>query len=169
AEEAAAAPSEADFRWLAPHAQVRDLPAGVLLFAKGEEASSLFIVLEGRVELPEVGATLTAGDMFGEVALFSSERRRTASAIAGTRVRIGEISERRVQQLYFDNPRFAYRLIRLVTGRLVSNLQQAEARPEGPGSGSAPFPAAPARMLEPDPVPSASEAPSARLRAVGAS
>ncbi|MEM6744155.1 MAG: cyclic nucleotide-binding domain-containing protein [Pseudomonadota bacterium] len=126
ASEAAAAPADADFRWLASHAEERDVPEGVFLFEKGEEASSLFVVLEGRVDLPEVGVSLTPGDMFGEVALFSADRRRTASAVAGMRTRVAELSERRVQQLYFDNPKFAYRLIRLITGRLVTNLQRAE-------------------------------------------
>ena len=47
-------------------------------------------------------------------------------------MRLAEITEQQVQTLYFDNPDFAYRLIRLVSRRLVDHLnlleQKAEAR-----------------------------------------
>ncbi|MEO0682113.1 MAG: cyclic nucleotide-binding domain-containing protein [Pseudomonadota bacterium] len=128
AEEAAKEPADAaDFSWLVPFAQARRLPAGALLFERGEEAHSLFVLVKGKVELPEVGVVLQPGAMFGEVALFSADRTRTASALAQSDVEVAELSERRVQQLYFDNPRFAYRLIRMITGRLVENAQRWEA------------------------------------------
>lgn len=169
AEEAAAAPAETDFRWLASHGVLRDLPAGVLLFERGEEASSLFVILDGRVDLPEVGVMLKAGDMLGEIALFSPRRRRTTSAIAGTRVRVAEISERRVQQLYFENPRLAYRLIRLVTGRLVANLERLERDVQGPGAGPPQLARAPVHAAEGHPAIDVEDEPATRLRAVGAS
>jgi len=127
AEEAAREPADGDFSWLLPFAKTRRLPAGALLFARGEEAENLYVLIKGEVELPEVGVVLEEGAMFGEVAIFSADRARTASALARTDVEVAELSERRVQQLYFDNPRFGYRLIRLITGRLVENAQRWEA------------------------------------------
>lgn len=44
---------------------------------------------------------------------------------------VAELSERRVKQLCFDNPDFAYRLVRLITKRLVSNVERIE-RQDGP-------------------------------------
>lgn len=74
--------------------------------------------------------------MLGEVGLFSAERRRSAGAEAMSRVVVAELSVRRVRQLQFDNPEFAYRLLRLITRRLVANLERMEQTrlPAPPGS-----------------------------------
>jgi len=125
-------PAEDKFEWLIPFGNTRTLPSGAMVFSKGETADSLFIVIEGEVLIPEVGATLGPNTMIGEISLFSGDRRRTASARAVGRVRLAEITEQQVQKLYFDNPHFAYRLIRLVSRRLVDHLglleRTAEAR-----------------------------------------
>lgn len=136
-EVARTAPGEESFEWLIPLGNPRTLPAGASVFARGEPADSLFVVVSGEVRLPEVGVTLGPGALLGEIGLFSGQSRRTASAEAVGTVRLAELTERRVQELYFDNPGFAYRLIRLVTRRLVEHLHEVEAqaarRAEGPG------------------------------------
>lgn len=120
------------FDWLVPHGTQRDLPAGEALFRKGDPADRLYVIVEGQLRLPEVGATLGPGAMLGEMGLFSGEGQRTASAEAVTPVRLAEITERRIQEIYFDNPGFAYRLIRLITRRMVQNMQRLEAKAARP-------------------------------------
>ena len=119
-------PEEERFDWLIPLGNKRVLPAGATLFSKGEYADSLAIVIEGEVLLPEVGVTLGPGSIVGEIGLFSGNSRRTASVEAIGTVKLAEITERRVQELYFDNPSFAYKIIRLITRRLVVHIQQLE-------------------------------------------
>ena len=45
-------------------------------FEVGEVADRLYLLVEGVVSLPEVGRTLSAGRIFGEIAFFAPERRR---------------------------------------------------------------------------------------------
>ena len=148
-EAARTAPGEESFEWLVPLGNPRALPAGASVFARGEPADSLFVIVTGEVRLPEVGVTLGPGALLGEIGLFSGQSRRTASAEAVGPVRLAELTERRVQELYFDNPDFAYRLIRLITRRLVEQLHQLEARAEGGTGGTAGAEDAPAVMLVP--------------------
>jgi CRP-like cAMP-binding protein len=131
------------FAWLVPYGTQRDLPAGGSLFRKGDPADRLYVIITGKLVLPEVGVTLGPGAMLGEVALFSGEGQRTASAEALTPVRLAEITERRFREIYFDNPRFAYRLVRLITRRLMRNIRRLE--------GESADPVAPA-MTEPEPA-----------------
>ncbi len=135
-------PGEERFDWLIPLGNRRALPAGATIFSKGDYADSLVIVIEGEVLLPETGVTLGPGSIVGEIGLFSGDNRRTASVDAIGPVKFAEFTERRVQQLYFDNPDFAYKITRLITRRLVVHLQllesQAEARAaEDAAAGSA--------------------------------
>ncbi len=54
--------------------------AGDVLFRQGDEAEHLYILVEGRVDFPEVSGSVKPGEIFGEIAFFSPERRRTLSA-----------------------------------------------------------------------------------------
>jgi len=119
-------PTADQFDWLIPLGHRRNLPDGATLFRKGEPANSLFVIAEGSIVLPEIGVTLGPGALLGEVALFSPSNLRTTSAEARGPVQLFELTERRVEELYFDNPVFAYRLIRLITRRLLSNMVQQE-------------------------------------------
>jgi len=123
-------PGDDKFRWLIPFGTTRAVPPGEMLFSKGETADSMFIVIEGEVLIPEVGATLGPDSIIGEISLFSGDRRRTASARAIGPVRLAEITERQVQKLYFDNPHFAYGLIRLISRRLVEQINIVERKAE---------------------------------------
>ena len=51
-----------------------------MLFRHGDEAEHLYILVEGRVDFLEINASLGPGQMFGEIAFFSPERRRTVTA-----------------------------------------------------------------------------------------
>ena len=64
--------------------------------------------------------------MIGEIGLFTGESRRTAGAKALEAVELAELTQKRIQGLYFDNPKFAYRLVRLITQRLLGNIQRLE-------------------------------------------
>lgn len=115
------------FEWLMPYGNLREFASGQVLFRKGDAAGSLFMIAEGEVLLPEIGVTLGPGAILGEIALFMPDSRRTASARAQSRVKAVELDEHRVTELYFDNPGFAYGLVRLIVRRLAEDLQRAEA------------------------------------------
>lgn len=115
------------FEWLMPYGHLRDFAPGEMLFYKGDPASSLFMIAEGEVLLPEIGVTLGPGAILGEIGLFMEDSRRTASARAVNKIKAVELDEHKVTELYFDNPGFAYGLVRLIVRRLAEDVQRAEA------------------------------------------
>ncbi len=120
-----ASKTDLNIEWLKPFAHPRAMKAGATLFRKGEEASEAFILIEGRVDIPELGVSLHQGDIFGEMALFSTEGRRMASAVCATDVRLLFITYEEFEQHYFQNPEFGLYLVRLIVRRLDMNYQQA--------------------------------------------
>ena len=69
--------------WLRPYMRTSRRKKGDVLFRIGDEAEHLYILIEGRIDFVEINASLGPGQMFGEIAFFSPERRRTATAICG--------------------------------------------------------------------------------------
>ena len=63
--------------WLQPFMHAKHFKAGEIIFSKGEHADLLYMIVSGEVRLPEIERRLSAGDLFGEVGLFSLARRRT--------------------------------------------------------------------------------------------
>ena len=103
---------------------------GDLLFRRGDDSHKMYLIREGAVFLEELGHTLAAGDMFGEIGLLSEHNRRMATAVCVGRTHLLSITRDQVTQLFFQNPEFGFFLMRLVTGRLMKN---SEAPNESPG------------------------------------
>jgi CRP/FNR family transcriptional regulator, cyclic AMP receptor protein len=116
--------------WLRPYMRSRKLRAGTVLFERGDPADRLYFLAEGRVELPEVGRTLQAGQMFGEIAFFAPDRRRSSSARCASACTVLSIDEDTFKQLVYQNPDFGLEVVRLIAGRLSQDVQrlQADAR-----------------------------------------
>jgi CRP-like cAMP-binding protein len=114
-----------NIEWLKPFMNPRSLRAGTRLFSKGDEASEAFILVEGRIEIPEYSVALHPGDLFGEMALFSAEGRRTASTVCTTDVRLLFITYEQLEQLYFQNPEFGLYLVRLIVQRFEMNVKES--------------------------------------------
>jgi hypothetical protein len=106
---------------LIPYMKTRSYGAGHLLFRRGDRADTLYVIQEGEVVFPEVGKTVSAGAVFGEVGLFAPEGDRSLSAVCENDCRLAEISKEKALELYYQNPRFGMFLIRLVAGLLVQN------------------------------------------------
>jgi hypothetical protein len=114
--------------WLRPYMKARRLKTGQTLFSKGDPADRLFLLVEGHMELAEIGQPLTAGRIFGEVALFSPNHVRTHTVLCLTPCVVLEIHESTVKQLYYQHPSFGFHLIELLASRLSSDVERAEQR-----------------------------------------
>ena len=136
-----AATEEISFEWLLPFAKEERRAAGEVLMRKGEIADRMYFILDGEAEVVEVGQTVGPGTLIGEVSLFAQDRRRTATIRCRTNVRLAYVTEAQVQALYYQNPKFAYYLIRLVTQRLVEQVRHLE-------NGAARAETAPVRLEE---------------------
>jgi len=78
---------------LAANAERETAARGAVVIREGEAGIDAFVVIEGRLEVQIAGKTgplpiavLTAGDLFGEVAIVAGAERRTASVVALTPV-----------------------------------------------------------------------------------
>jgi len=86
---------------------------GETLIRAGDEGSSMFVVHNGRVEVqvsdngrPRTVATLTEGNFFGEMALFTGEP-RTASVVAVDETEVLEIGHAAMKHIFETNPDLA--------------------------------------------------------------
>lgn len=96
--------------------------AGSTLFQAGDVAERLYFLAEGRVSFPEVNSEIGAGTLFGEIALFLDDPRRTASARCQDDCTIFTLSKDRVSELVLVNPVFGLFLTKLIATRLQTNV-----------------------------------------------
>jgi hypothetical protein len=89
---------------------------GETLFSKGDPADKLYLIGEGNVRFAELGKQLSDGAVFGEVGLFAPQGVRSVSAVCEDECRLYAIAKDKVLELYYQNPRFGFFLIRLVSG-----------------------------------------------------
>jgi CRP/FNR family transcriptional regulator, cyclic AMP receptor protein len=89
---------------------------GDILFRQGEPADRLYLLQRGRVGFSELDKHVSAGAVFGEVGLFAPNRARTLTAVCEEDCRLATISRDKVLELYYQNPKFGFFLIRLISG-----------------------------------------------------
>jgi hypothetical protein len=114
--------------WLRPYMKQTKRKAGDVLFRQGDDADHLYILVDGRVEFPENGATVGPGQMFGEIAFFSPERKRTLSARCAEESTLLSINQATVRELYYQNPGFGFEIVGLVAGRLSADIARLRAQ-----------------------------------------
>lgn len=86
------------------------LPRGEVIISEGELSNDAFILLKGEVKIHKKRKdgqyltldTITPGQLFGEMALFSSSA-RTASAVAITDVELKVINKEQFQKLFLKS------------------------------------------------------------------
>jgi CRP-like cAMP-binding protein len=77
--------------------------------------------------LADIGQPLPQGRIFGEIALFSPDHRRTHTVQALGPCTVLEIHESTVRQLYYQHPAFGFHLIDLLAEGLARDVARAEA------------------------------------------
>jgi hypothetical protein len=113
--------------WLRPYMKQSRKKAGDILFRQGDEADHLYILVEGRIEFPETGGSFGPGQMFGEIAFFSPERKRTLSARCAEDCVLLSINFTTMRELYYQNPAFGFEIVGLVAGRLSADITRLRA------------------------------------------
>lgn len=116
---------EAATRELASYAQLRQVRAGSPIFHMGDPGTSLMAIAAGTVRISMLTPTarevvlaeLTAGDVFGEVALLDGGD-RSADALAITNCALVVLERRHFLRVLEGQPKLAVRLIELLCARL---------------------------------------------------
>ena len=121
-----ASENDLNVEWLKPFMHPCSAKAGADLFVKGEKANEAFMLIEGEIELVEIGVVLSPNALIGEMALFTQDGTRTATARCRRDCRLLAISYEQFEQLYYQNPQFGLYLVRLIVRRFEANLAQAK-------------------------------------------
>ena len=101
---------------LVPFMTTEERRKGDILFRQGEPADRLYLLQSGQVGFSELDKHVSAGALFGEVGLFAPHGVRTLTAVCEEDCRLATISRDRVLELYYQNPKFGFFLIRLISG-----------------------------------------------------
>ena len=114
--------------WLRPYMKQSKRKKGDIIFRQGDDADHLYILVDGRVEFPESGGSFGPGTMFGEIAFFSPEGKRTLSACCAEDCVLLSINRSTLLQLYYQNPSFGFEIVGLVAGRLSADVTRLRAQ-----------------------------------------
>src|SRR5215471_1138555 len=120
---------ESGFEWPLAFMRREQFKKGEYLFKTGEPADRLFYIANGSIRLPELGRLMEAGQVIGEVGIFSPNRSRSASALAEEDVDTYTMGREEVCRLMSRDPGLATSLIEVVLKRMLGQLKtEIEAR-----------------------------------------
>lgn len=117
---------------------VNDLPLqkfnqGDFLFREGERGDSLFIIMDGKIEIvlaPSTNdemllRTCSPGECVGEMSLIMPEGMRTASARIKEDSRVRIMTREKFNQLLQNYPQIAYSMVEIMSERLDTSNESA--------------------------------------------
>lgn len=119
-----AAQSDFNFDWLKPFMRQRSVRKGEVLFAKGDDADTMFYVLDGQYRLLEIDKVVTSGEIVGEIGIVAPGGKRTLTLECTESGSLLAVSYDHVRQLFYQNPRFGFYLLQLVAQRLSRDVER---------------------------------------------
>ncbi|MCB0114301.1 MAG: cyclic nucleotide-binding domain-containing protein [Caldilineaceae bacterium] len=94
--------------------------AGDTIFEAGDQADSMYVVIEGQADIVFNGhviETIEPGGVLGELALVDQSV-RSAAALAKTDVKLARVDKRRFNFLVQEHPFFALHIMGIMAARL---------------------------------------------------
>lgn len=126
AEVRAAAEGDLFVDWITPFSSRQTCRKGDTVFRKGDHADSMYFVASGRYWLVEIDTEIEPGQIVGEIGLVTPENRRTQTFKCLEDGELIVVGYDRVRILYFQNPRFGFYFMKLISERLLVNMAQLE-------------------------------------------
>ena len=114
--------------WLRPYMRSATLADGAVLFRKGDIGDRIYLLVDGLIEMGEIGVIVKAGDIFGEIAVFAPDRQRRATARCVGKCTVLSIDDNTFKQLCYQNPAFGFKLIGLVAARLSADVRESRSQ-----------------------------------------
>lgn len=121
-----ASTSDVSIDVLKPFMTSRGCTSGQVLFKKGDVADAMYYIVSGRFRIPEIGKLRGPGDLVGELGLVAPRQERTRSLECIEDAQLLVIGFDEVRQLFFQNPRFGFYFLRLVSQRLFEDVARLE-------------------------------------------
>ncbi len=134
----AASQEELSMGWLVPMMRRRQCATGDVLFRRGDPAKELYVVLSGSLRLADLAVELGPGTVLGEIGIFAPTHQRMDTATCETEVDLGVMATDKVLELYHQNKRFGFHLIRLVSQRLLEDYASLRDRVVAARDGAVP-------------------------------
>lgn len=122
----AASEGDLSMEWIKSFTRSRCYASGATIFAKGDVADAMFFAVSGNYRLMEMGIDIRPGDIVGEIGLVSPENARTQTFKCTQAGEMLVVSYTQIEQLYFQNPKFGFFFLRLITKRLLENQGKLE-------------------------------------------
>ncbi len=122
-----AARADLDMTWLQPFMTRRRTKKGQIIFRKGDIAEAMYLVVDGRFVLQEIGIELKEGAVVGELGLLSPEGLRTATLVSLDDGEVLSLAYEKFEELYYQNPEFGLGFLKLTSRRLFENIARLEA------------------------------------------
>lgn len=113
--------------WLLPHMRRVRFAKGDILFRKGDVADRLIYLAHGVLRLDEIDQVVSPGELVGEIGLFSPDRKRTQTLVCDSDGELYDMTDEMIVQLYYQQPKLGFYFMRLVTGRLLRDVQRHQA------------------------------------------
>ncbi|HEY6261120.1 MAG TPA: cyclic nucleotide-binding domain-containing protein, partial [Nitrospiraceae bacterium] len=99
--------------------------AGQTLWKKGDVATEMVYLESGTLRLVEHQEQLAPGSLVGEIGLFAPDNRRTLTVMCATDCTLYSLTTEAMVQLYYQNPKLGYHIIRLIVARLIRDTERA--------------------------------------------
>ena len=102
------------------HAESLTFEAGYVIFSAGDEGHHMYAIVEGSVAIKDgefLLETLSAGDVFGEMALIDRSP-RSATAVTVSPARVVQVDEKTFERLVQQTPYFALDVMSVMAARL---------------------------------------------------
>jgi hypothetical protein len=115
--------------WLLPHMTRRQVKAGQTLWKKGDVATEMVYLESGTLRLVEHDEELAPGSLVGEIGLFSPDNRRTLTVDCATDCTLYSLTTEAMAQLYYQNPKLGFHIMRLIVSRLMRDADKARQSP----------------------------------------
>jgi CRP-like cAMP-binding protein len=120
------AQGDLSMKWLEPYMSRRRYRKDAVLFRKGDIANEMFIAVNGKFLVVELGMELLPGQIFGELAFLAKNLERTQTVTCTEDGQVLTITYDKLLELYFQNPEFGYYFLRLTSERLLHNMARLE-------------------------------------------
>jgi len=118
-------------QWLLPHMTRRTYKAGDVLYRKGDLADEIAYIASGQLKLQEHDLILGPGELIGEIALFSPDKKRTQSVVWATDGELYRMTDEMIYRLYYQNPKLGFFFMRLIVERLLRDVRRGGAFASG--------------------------------------
>jgi len=121
---------EQSYSWPISYMKRETFKKGEHLFKAGDKADKMFYIKQGVVRLVEINKSIGAGQVIGEMGIFSPFKERTASALCEDDLEAYTMGRDEVIKFFGQDPNLAINLIQLSIKRFIENLRAETAARE---------------------------------------